>query len=70
MKNWGKSSGTVILSYIASHDLQSPISNIEGLVNGLKDSYPHPVEFEEAIEMIGLSVKRFRTKIAEPTEVA
>jgi PAS domain S-box-containing protein len=51
--------------YIASHDLQTPIANIEGLINGLKDGYPDREEFEDAIEMMDLSVKRFRATITE-----
>jgi len=54
-----------VFTYMIFHDLQSPVSNIDGLVNVLKGSYPSPEEFGEVMGMIDLSMKRLKTKLAE-----
>jgi len=49
--------------YTASHDLQSPINNIEGLVKALKES---PAQDSDLLfSMIEKSISRFKNKIQE-----
>ncbi|SIR00559.1 sensor histidine kinase [Pontibacter lucknowensis] len=56
--------------YTASHDLKSPILNIEGLVNLLEESLSQqPGEVPE-LEHIRRSVERFKATIEDLTEVA
>src|SRR5690606_25459038 len=50
-------------------DLQSPINNIEGLVNILKEKNSDPEEFDLLLSMIEKSIVRFRNKIAELSEL-
>lgn len=54
--------------YTASHDLQAPINNIEGLVNALKDK-DDPEESKLLLGMIDHSIQRFRKKIQELSEL-
>lgn len=60
--------------YTASHDLKSPISNIEGLMYMLKNKMKGNGWEDETtakiIEMINVSIKRFRETISDLTEVA
>jgi len=59
--------------YTASHDLKSPISNIEGLVMILKDTMVNQKsnnkETDELIEMIDKSIDRFKRTIQDLTEI-
>lgn len=50
--------------YTASHDLQAPINNIEGLVNALKDK-SDPEDSKVLLGLIEKSIHRFRNKIQE-----
>ncbi|MEX2594918.1 MAG: PAS domain-containing sensor histidine kinase [Anditalea sp.] len=58
-----------IFIYTASHDLQSPINNIEGLVNALKEKNRDPAESNILLAMIEKSINRFRNKINELSEI-
>ena len=53
--------------YIASHDLKSPIDNIDGFVHFLKESLKNKTTPDEdkVFERISASVERFRKTIAE-----
>jgi PAS domain S-box-containing protein len=51
--------------HTVSHDLKAPLSNIEGLVNSLKDGTGNPGEVEAALSMLARSVKRMKSKIDE-----
>jgi signal transduction histidine kinase len=59
--------------YTASHDLKAPVSNIEGLMNALKDSLNDPQSHNEdvmvLVEMINKSVNRFKATIQDLTEI-
>jgi two-component system, sensor histidine kinase and response regulator len=59
--------------YTASHDLKAPVSNIEGLMNALKDSLNDPQSHNEdvmvLVEMINKSVNRFKGTIQDLTEI-
>lgn len=61
------------LVYTASHDLKSPISNIEGLLNTLVDSLPQETKnndfIKEVLSMMGSSIDRFRRTIQDLTEI-
>jgi signal transduction histidine kinase len=57
--------------YTASHDLKAPISNIEGLLNTLKND--HQFQDEEVImlmEMMTVSVEKFKHTIQDLTEIS
>jgi PAS domain S-box-containing protein len=51
--------------HTASHDLRSPISNITGLVNSLKESHDDPKELELIIKMLDQSVERLKNRLNE-----
>src|SRR5690554_730853 len=53
--------------YTASHDLQSPINNIEGLVIALKEN--HGDNPGVLLTMIEKSIERFRDKIRELSDI-
>nr|MDQ3392794.1 HAMP domain-containing histidine kinase [Bacteroidota bacterium] len=57
--------------YTASHDLKSPISNIEGLLYAISDI---KLQEEEAVlpllNMMNISVERFKNTIQELTEIS
>ena len=59
--------------YTASHDLKAPVSNIEGLMNALKDSIKdpeaHPEDLDVLMEMIGKSINKFKGTILDLTEI-
>jgi two-component system sensor histidine kinase/response regulator len=59
--------------YTASHDLKAPVSNIEGLMNVLKDCISDPESHDEdvmvLVEMINKSVNRFKGTIQDLTEI-
>lgn len=54
--------------YTASHDLQAPMNNIEGLVKALKGK-TDPEESKILMGMIDKSIQRFRKKIQELSEL-
>lgn len=57
--------------YTASHDLKSPILNIEGLVNLLEETLdPQQTDALLELEHIRRSVERFKSTIEDLTEVA
>lgn len=60
--------------YTASHDLKAPVSNIEGLINTLKDKLPpgFSTTNEETVlllQMIDASIVRFKNTIIDLTEI-
>lgn len=57
--------------YTASHDLKSPISNIEGLVIALQEEIKsrNIDDFEHLIAMINTSINKFKTTIKDLTEI-
>lgn len=57
--------------YTASHDLKSPISNIEGLINTLSDELKSSDnnEYDYLIDMINISINKFKTTIKDLTEI-
>ncbi|EMR02221.1 CHASE domain-containing protein [Cesiribacter andamanensis] len=58
--------------YTASHDLKSPVLNIEGLVYALQAALKRnkPERVEEILEKIQLSIAKFKETIQALTEVA
>ena len=59
--------------YTASHDLKAPISNIEGLLQGLGQELPPTALVGDVLEMLRLmqdSVNRFKRTIAHLTDVS
>ncbi len=58
--------------YTASHDLKSPISNLEGLVNVLSELISEKCndEEEQIFNMIHTSIDRFKTTILDLTEIS
>ena len=60
--------------YTASHDLKSPVSNIEGLILSLIDTFEEKKladhDINEIMEMINFSIKRFKTTINDLTEIS
>lgn len=59
--------------YTASHDLKSPISNIEGLVNALQEyltvDVPRYSEIEKLLAMIQGSIERFNRTIYDLSDI-
>jgi light-regulated signal transduction histidine kinase (bacteriophytochrome) len=57
--------------YAASHDLRSPISNLEGLVTILKNELGGKIQNSELslIQMINTSISRFKQTIFDLTEL-
>jgi PAS domain S-box-containing protein len=57
--------------YTASHDLKAPISNIEGLINALiEHKWYEDKEVKGLLDMMGLSVEKFKKTIQELTEIS
>jgi PAS domain S-box-containing protein len=58
--------------YAASHDLKSPISNIEGLVHALRDDLETIINEDEnkIINMIDLSIEKLKYTIEELIEIS
>lgn len=58
--------------YTASHDLKAPISNIEGLIHILKDEVKNynRADLNDLINLINVSVNKFKTTIQSIAEVA
>jgi len=59
--------------YAASHDLRGPVSNIEGLLSSLRDSFPPDLLEDEdvntIIDLINVSIARFKVTITDLTEI-
>lgn len=60
-------------TYTASHDLKSPISNIEGLINALRDylfvEVPQYSDIEKLLVMIQGSIERFNRTINDLSDI-
>lgn len=61
--------------YTASHDLKAPVSNIEGLLNALRDSFQEKQgqikdEYNDLLEMMEKSVVKFKETILDLTEIS
>jgi PAS domain S-box-containing protein len=60
--------------YTASHDLKSPINNIEGLINVLTRTLAkqggHDQAAKEIIEMINISIQRFKRTVTDLADIA
>ena len=57
--------------YTASHDLKAPISNIEGLINALKEEAScNTTNSNQLIELISISVDKFKQTISDLTEIS
>ncbi|MFN3402901.1 MAG: CHASE domain-containing protein [Cytophagaceae bacterium] len=56
--------------YTASHDLKAPISNIEGLVDALKDPEIPKEDFFQILELMNLAVTRFKNTIQDLTDIS
>ncbi|RYZ25050.1 MAG: PAS domain-containing protein, partial [Sphingobacteriales bacterium] len=59
--------------YTASHDLKSPVLNIEGLVDALEeilDDGQSKEDMKQITQMIGKSVSRFKSTLLDLTEVS
>jgi PAS domain S-box-containing protein len=58
--------------YAASHDLKTPISNMEGLVNSIFEDIQHSCKNEIALmfEMIGKSIIRLKNTITDLSDIS
>lgn len=56
--------------YTASHDLKAPISNLEGLLNNFKEITTFDEDQNELLDMMFLSIERFKTTIKDLTEIS
>jgi PAS domain S-box-containing protein len=57
--------------YTASHDLRAPISNIEGLINALKEEKSYNEDSTKyLIDLMYESVEKFKNTIADLTEIS
>lgn len=57
--------------YTASHDLRAPISNIEGLINALKDGDSYQEDSTKMlIDLMYESVEKFKITISDLTEIS
>src|SRR5690554_3455403 len=56
--------------HTSSHDLRSPLANITGLVNSLKESLGDPEDVELTIQMLDHSVERLKSKLNELAAIA
>lgn len=60
--------------YTASHDLKAPVSNIEGLIDTLKDTLfsmdPQMDEMQMILAMIDKSILRFKNTIIDLTDIS
>lgn len=71
LKNVNKEQERIILDhetfiYTASHDLQAPINNIDGLVRALKETKG---DSELLLSLVERSIQRFRDKIKELSDI-
>jgi len=57
--------------YTASHDLKSPIANMEGLVTLLRDILQGKLnpEDEQVLDMVGISINKLKETIADLAEI-
>jgi PAS domain S-box-containing protein len=56
--------------YTASHDLKAPISNIEALVSSLEEIATNDQDSKMLLDLINVSINRFKTTIRDLTEIA
>nr|WKN37099.1 PAS domain-containing protein [Tunicatimonas sp. TK19036] len=58
--------------YMASHDLKTPIANIEGLVHTLKRHLPseNPGIIQQLVEYMELSIERFKSTLTDMAHIA
>lgn len=56
--------------YTASHELKSPVSNIEALTNILKKETLSRIEFNNILSKMDISIQKFRDAINNLTEVS
>jgi two-component system phosphate regulon sensor histidine kinase PhoR len=54
--------------YAISHDMKGPITNIEALINILREN-PEPQEAEQVMEMLGKSLESLRTTVNDLTHL-
>ncbi|CAN5472335.1 hypothetical protein BH23BAC1_BH23BAC1_20640 [soil metagenome] len=57
--------------YTASHDLKAPITNLEGLMNLLKQQFEYKLEVDdrEILDMMATSIHKFKKTILDLTEI-
>jgi PAS domain S-box-containing protein len=56
--------------YTASHDLKTPISNIEGLLNALDDEMSKNQDVSVILSMMNTSVEKFKRTLSDLTEIS
>jgi signal transduction histidine kinase len=60
--------------YTASHDLKTPITNIEGIVQALRETLPPAVQQDEAVahllRLLDATVARFQVTITQLTDIS